>query len=305
MSNETSNFTECYVAFLDIMGMKALVKECKTNTDRYQSIVAALNEAKNSAGFYSGTRDLDTGKQAHWQAQIHAFSDSVCLFIPTESKTLPWLLATVRRLLDRLLRQGVCMRGAITIGGMHWDSSWVPSFLKNSPPDSSTTKPNIAFGPGLVESYLLEDEVAQYPRILISEKLVEHTKQLQEGDSHKVVPLAQAGQLLDYFRQDVDGLYHFDVLHPGLNRKDVIRQTKSIDKEGRHVIHNDFDETSFDEYLEIVRQFIEQGCAAVKGEKLEAKYMWLANYYNEKAKGVQGSELIHWFENLGPEGAGK
>lgn len=305
MSDTASNFTECYVAFLDIMGMKSLVKDCETNTARYQNIVEALNEAKNSAGFYSGTRNLETGEQADWQAQIHAFSDSVCLFIPTQSKTLPWLLATVRKLHDRLVRQEVCMRGAITIGGMHWDSSWVPSFLKKTllGSDSSRTMPNIAFGPGLVEAYLLEDGVAQYPRILISEKLVEHTKQLQEHDSPQVFPLAQSGRLLDYFRRDADGLYHFDVLHSGLNRQEVVKQTE-IDDPGRHGIHNDFNDTTFAEYLEMVRTFIEQGYAAVEGEKLAAKYMWLANYYNEKAND-SGGKLIPWFENLIPTGVSK
>ena len=93
------------------------------------------------------------------------------------------------------------------------------------------------------------------------------------------------------------------MLHADVNRKDVIRQTETIDEQGRHVLHNEFDKTTYAEWLEIVRQFIEDGCAAVKGEKLEAKYMWLANYYNDKAKDQQGGKLIHWFENLIPEGA--
>ena len=110
-----------------------------------------------------------------------------------------------------------------------------------------------------------------------------------------IFPLG-SGRLLDFFRQDSDGLYHIDVLHAELNRKDVIKQTKSIDGEGRHVVHNEFDETPYPEYLEIVRQFIECGRKSVNSEELEAKYMWLGNYYNEKVK-KSGAELRPFLED--------
>lgn len=43
--NETnSNYEECYVAFLDLMGFKQLVKACSTDEQRYPKVITALWE---------------------------------------------------------------------------------------------------------------------------------------------------------------------------------------------------------------------------------------------------------------------
>jgi len=125
---------------------------------------------------------------------------------------------------------------------------------------------------------------------------------VQQGPKGKAFPLAMSGRLIEFIRQDFDGLWHLDVLHEKINRRDLIRQERSTDEEGKHVVQNIFDETTYTEWLEDVRRFIKDGRAAVNGEKLEAKYMWLANYYNEKVKG-SGSKPIRWIEGLVPEGA--
>lgn len=289
-------YTECYVAFLDLMGVRKLAAKAAEDSALCGSIVLALKETKNTSSFVHGTRNIETGGMKEWSLQVQAFSDCVVLFIPTETEMLPWLLASVRRLHDRLLRLNVPLRGGITVGEMHWDTAWD----KGNVSEAKESAP-VAFGPGLVAAYDLEDDAAVYPRILISSALYDHVYE-QAKLKNKVFPLANSGKLLDFFRQDADGLYHLDVLHADVNRKDVIRQTKTIDEQGRHVLHNEFDKTTYAEWLEIVRQFVEDGCAAVEGEKLKAKYMWLANYYNEKAKDQQGGKLIHWFENLIPKG---
>lgn len=293
--------TECYVAFLDLMGVRTLATKAAGDSAVCGSIVSALKETKNTSSFVRETRDIASGSTRKWSLQVQAFSDCVVMFIPTESKMLPWLLASIRRLHDRLLRLNVPVRGGITIGEMYWDTAWdqeVASEAENSTP--------VAFGPGLVAAYDLENDTSVYPRILISTALYDYVDQHHKTGS--IFPLGN-GRLLNFFRQDADGLYHFDVLHAEMNRKDVIKQTKSTDGEGRHVMLNEFDETPYPDYLEIVRQFVESGRAAVSGEKLEAKYekleakyMWLGTYCNEKAKGANG-KLIHWFEDLVPEGA--
>jgi len=293
MNENESPMTECYVAFLDLMGVRQLTKKAAV----CESIISALKETKNVSSFNHGTRNLETGEQKEWSLQVQAFSDSVVLFIPVETKMLSWLLASVRRLHDRLLRLNVPLRGGITVGAMHWDMAW------NEENESKETySAPVAFGPGLVAAYDLEDDTAVYPRILISSALYDHVDE-QTKLKNKVFSMADSGNLLDFFRQDTDGLYHLDVLHADVNRKDVISQEKFTDGEGKPGIRNIFDETTYAEWLKIVRDFIVKGRDAVSGEKLVAKYMWLANYYNEKAKDQQGSKLIHWFENLVSEGA--
>lgn len=216
---------------------------------------------------------------------------------------LPWLLASIRRLHDRLIRLNVPIRGGVTIGGMHWDNDWSKeSFADSSSSEKDASSPSapVAFGDGLIAAYELENATAVYPRILISKSLYAHIEQPKLNN--KVFPLATSGRLTKFIRQDFDGLWHLDVLHEKINRRDVIRQERFPDEEGKHVVQNVFDETTYTEWLKVVRQFIWDGRADVSGEKLEAKYMWLANYYNEKAKD-QGGELIRWFENLVPKGA--
>ncbi|WP_428305452.1 hypothetical protein [Lacipirellula sp.] len=301
MTDHTSDFTACYVAFVDIMGMKSLVKACETKPEVLQNLISALNEAKNLSPFYGEAKDFASGEELSWQLQVHAFSDSICLFIPVQSRLLSWLLASVRRLHDRLLRQKVLVRGAITISGMYWDKSWVkpPNALTQADPPNIA--PQIALGPGLIETYLLEDETAVYPRILMSNRLRSHLEVLYESNAARAFPLAN-GTLLDYFRQDADGLYHLDVLHPGLIRKDAISSAEEVNEEGHRILRYAFDEISFSEYLELVRHVIELGHAEAKDEKLASKYLWLANYYNEKAKAAN-CQLIRWFENTCPADA--
>lgn len=297
MNENERSMVECYVAFLDLMGVRKLAAKAVQDPVLCENIVSALKEAKSMSSFVHGTRDIETGDTNKWSLQVQAFSDCVVLFIPTETKMLSWLLASVRRLHDRLVRLNVPVRGGITLGDMHWDAAWD----KENEGETEKTAP-VAFGPGLISAYDLEDGTAVYPRILISEALYAHLDERKKKPKDKAFPLAMSGQLTEFIRQDFDGLRHLDVLHKGIKRQDVIGPERFTDEDGKHLVQNTRDKTTYAEWLEIVRKFIETGRAAVSGEKIEAKYMWLANYYNEKAK-PEGGKLIRWFENLVPDGA--
>ncbi len=283
MPETTTQYTECYVAFLDLLGVRNLVKRAGEDHALYEALVAALAETKNTSTFWGEERNVQTNETKAWRLQVQAFSDCVVLFIPTESNMLPWLLTSVRRLWDRLIRLGVCLRGAVTIGGMHWDTRWNIAEQRN-PKDNPTADTEavtpIALGPGLVESYKLEDDCAVYPRILISNALLDHVEKMESR--RKLFPLGTlpATELSDFFRQDFDGLWHLDVLHPAVSRRDVLRQTDETDEQGKRVRRNHFDETTREEWLQQVRAFIDKNLAECKDEKLLAKYQWLARYYN-------------------------
>lgn len=294
MIDGRSTLTECYVAFLDLMGVRNLVKEATEDVDLCSKVVAALEETKNISSFFHEKREVATGDVTRWTLQVQAFSDCVVMFVPTECQMLAWLLASIRRLHDRLVRLNIPIRGGITIGEMHWDKRW-----DNQHDDESMKVAPVAFGPGLVAAYDLENATAVYPRILISSALLDHV----EGNPkiRKSSPYG-TGNLLDFFRQDSDGLYHLDVLHANVNRRDVIGQPQTVDENGSHVTKIEFDETPYGEWLEVVRQFIENGIDNSRGEKVASKYLWLANYYNEKAQQAKGT-LIHRFDKLIPDGA--
>ena len=302
MCEHTTAFTECYVAFLDILGMKALVGRSAKDTEVYRNLQTALQEAKNLSTFRRDQRNIATGDTRSWSLQVQAFSDSVTLFIPTESGMLSWLLASMRRLHDRLIRLDVCLRGAITIGGMHWDSNW-STVRADQTPQEEGLGPDItpvAFGPGLITAYELEQGCAVYPRVIVSGDLCDHMESLR-GGRDRPFPLAESGRLSDFVRQDFDGLWHFDVLHRGINRRDVIRQVKEADEQGRPIVRNEFDDTSYEDRLTEVGRFIARNLEARPKEPILAKYQWFARYFNEKARAV-GVNIIPIFKDELPVG---
>jgi hypothetical protein len=269
------------------MGVRSLVKKCGEVPDLYRKIIEALQETKDIGPFFSERRDKETKEVKRWVLQVQAFSDCVVLFIPTQSKMLSWMLASIRRLHDRLLELNVPLRGGITVGGMHWDDNWS---LENPATPSSAP---IAFGPGLVAAYDLENSVAVYPRILISDDLVGSLK--EAGIQANAFPLG-IGSLRDYCRQDFDGLYHFDVLHPDIDRKEVESiENKVIDGEPLTIYNRR--NIPLDQWYAKVRDFIQNGLAEVKGEKLQAKFRWLARYYDSAVDKAKIGRAIPIFED--------
>ena len=306
MRSTTENtFIECYVAFLDILGVRALVKRSQSEPELYENIVAALAEAKNLSVFRRDHRNVATGELASWSLQVQAFSDCVVLFIPTESQMLSWMLASIRRLHDRMIRLGVCLRGAITLGGMHWTSEWsregdTEAVGRGHVPDTAVLAP-IAFGPGLVAAYELENGCAVYPRILVANDLYDHIEKLVAGKA-RAFPLATNGKLLDFLRQDFDGLWHLDLLHRDILRRDVIRQIQDTDEQGRAVVRNEFDETTYEERLTEFGRLVAHNLNQCPNEPILAKYLWCARYYNEKARAAE-LKAIPLFRDELPEGA--
>lgn len=287
-----SRYTECYVAFLDILGFADLVKRSVEEPALLDQLVSALEQAKNIESFWSEHRDMKTGKSKRWSLQVHAFSDCVALFIPVESGMLSSLLASIRRLHDRLLRLDVCLRGAVTLGGMHWDDRWsrepdAGDETGGSAEQAAFLATPVAIGPGLIAAYKLESQCAVYPRILISDDLYDHAEQLKTRAKARAFPLASASgdhgalTLLHFLRQDFDGLRHLDVLHPAVNRRDVLRHVEEVDAAGAKIIRAEFDDTTREEWLQRLREFIERNLeSAGTEEKIKAKYLWLARYHN-------------------------
>mgnify|MGYP001004911647 CR=1 FL=1 len=300
---QVSHYTECYIAFLDLLGVRSLVKRAGQDRRLYEALVAALTETRDTSAFWREVRNLQTNESTGWRLQVQAFSDCVVLFIPTESNMLPWLLASVRRLWDRLIRLGVCLRGAVTIGGMHWDARWraagKPS--ENTEGEANATTA-IAFGPGLVQAYELESQHAVYPRILIAEALFDHVEKLEKKGQPGISPFGKspASRLSDFFRHDSDGLFHLDVLHPGVNRRDVILQTQESDENGSRILRNHFDETTREEWLHQVRTFIDKELAGCNDETVRSKYEWFARYYDNT---LDVSDPFQASTNIPPPGA--
>ncbi len=52
MSEEKTTLTQCYVGFLDLMGVRTLVEAAARDAKRCNNVIAALQETKNISSFF-------------------------------------------------------------------------------------------------------------------------------------------------------------------------------------------------------------------------------------------------------------
>jgi len=293
----TVQYTECYLAFLDIMGVKTLVED----SSKAASLVGLVNSLASHetrgldpwrSMIFTGT-DPATGNIRAWTLQVRPFSDCIVLFVPTETQGLSWLLEKVRYLHDSVISMGFTMRGAVVINGMYWDNSW--SEMSSSPVGQTAKVHNraqdekisyITLGPAIVEAYLLESKRAIYPRIIFSDKLVAHIDTsckrafpLTSGD-----PSTSHRPLRDFLQKDDDGTVFFHVLSKHMDRqgegRPVIDATTGA---GKRFITYQYDRISNEEWMRQVHAFLQRKLEEYKGESLYDKYHWFARYYNRSA----------------------
>ncbi len=323
MTNSTDDlaidYTQCYVAFLDILGFKELVRRSMDGAELRSVLVRALREVASLSPTQHSKRKVTYHKDGRisaspwkdWATQIRAFSDNVAIFIPVQTDGLCDVLCKVRYLHDRLLELHCCLRGAVTIGEMYWDDTWCSPRSNEAASDigevDSTTAKTIydrerlsnefiTLGPGLVEAYKLESEVAIYPRVIFSPDLITHintmAKTKPENAAEGIHKAAHAVFLCsptlanrtrcitDFIREDTDGVPFLDLFHKDIDRNDTKRIEREIFATGRTGLHWIDDDMTHDKYMSQTRIFIEEQLEIRRAEKVCAKYLWLAKYFN-------------------------
>ncbi len=136
-------YEEKLVAFLDVIGFKRIVNSNEISLlERYYTII------KNQL------KDLQSIKN-----EIDSFivSDSIILITGTNISNFTSMLISIAKIQAILGTQNIWLRGGISIGKLHFD--------KNSP---------LIVGEGLINAYLLEEKLANVPRILIDTKIINH-----------------------------------------------------------------------------------------------------------------------------------
>ena len=137
------------VAFIDILGFKAIIDE--TELPNNQDKINNIKEAFDLIG--------DLLKQHYHPDQIQqvkysTFSDCIVFSFPVRQTNnlffslipLIWLQAIL------VWQHNILLRGALTIGEIYHDE-------------------NMVFGPAMVEAYELESKVAEFPRIILHDKI--------------------------------------------------------------------------------------------------------------------------------------
>jgi hypothetical protein len=316
---EDMKYTECYCAFLDILGLKQMVKRSQTDPQLLFNLIRGLNYcaglpetvSEKRELLYEGEKCIGARNERRWVTQIRAFSDSVLIFVPSETNLLADTLRKVRYLHDRLLELGCCLRGAVTLGGMYWNDAWSQAPEKVEPQTDTPaadgqptilhdrnvlTSAFLTLGPALVEAHELESTIAVYPRVVFSPRLMAYihkkSKAVPERETegiHKAahaVGLCAAGAknhdrcLLDFIRTDGDGVPFLDLFHRDINHSDTERIVREKMDDGTIGTRWIRDSMTFEDFMRNTRSVIERFLQEQNPEKVCVKYLWLANYFN-------------------------
>ena len=181
-------FEERFIAFVDIIGFKEIVKKAKGNDEYQKKISEVLNyiaKIKN---------DNYHGEWAEYgvNSDVAVFSDSIVISYSCNKDYdgLYHLLMDLIYICFTLIQNDIYVRGGITVGEVIHDQ-------------------NISWGPAFVEAYKLEEENAIYPRIIIDKKAIDRGKEIYACE----FPHDEGGDDLDDFIiLDADGAYYLDYL---------------------------------------------------------------------------------------------
>lgn len=199
-------FEERFVAFVDILGFKDIVKKAVNDLKYQDKVSGVLNYiAKIKSDNYHG----DWAKYGVCN-DVSVFSDSIVISYPCDRPDgdgLFYLLMDLIYLGLTLIKNGIYVRGGITVGSVVHDQ-------------------NIIWGPAFVEAYNLEEENAIYPRIIIDKKAIDRGKEVYA----QKYPYDKDGDDLDNFISlDDDGAYYLDYLSQYEEFDDIVNYRELLD----------------------------------------------------------------------------
>ena len=179
---EDAQYTQYYVAFLDILGFKNLVNNQQFTCQDILNLYDYL-EYRHKEFFEGESESLRNS------IKMKIMSDSICLYTEADSpNALFLLLAYCVTFQHDLLVQTPCVliRGGITVGGMY-------------------AKGDVTFGPALTEAYLIEEKNAKVPRIIIRKETLDSGMNNIDKDKKELIYRwifrdDDAFYALDYFR---------------------------------------------------------------------------------------------------------
>jgi len=254
--NKKIKYDECFIAFLDILGVKNLVKDFDTKPELLQDIIKVLK--LNRAFTDANGKETSNGIL---DIRSWFFSDSFVFLMEAEPINLSHLFLVIRYLQDKLWENGYCLRGAVTKGKMYYPKKYE----------------NILLGQGMIDVYKLESEIAIYPRIVVDEELYKYID-IQNVDAY---PFGESGKLKEFIKKDYDGIFFVDLLNEKILRMQEEKNKKS--NNNRFSIRWDpNNQSNFKKIKDSVEKTIKTNIEN-SDTKIKQKYEWLNSYLN-KAK---------------------
>lgn len=157
-----AEYTNCYIAFLDILGFKNIIlnklpylSSCDEIYKLYTDNILFQPEIAAALGH----DNIDIVKRK-------VMSDSVCFYVESNKECALEALIKMCILFQILLLRlptPVLVRGAIARGDIYADG-------------------DILFGPGLVQAYLMEENNAKNPRVILPGSVLNYAKDNSDKD---------------------------------------------------------------------------------------------------------------------------
>jgi hypothetical protein len=184
-------YTDCYIAFLDVLGFKKLILNQESTCEKIAEIFDELSKID-----FLTIEEKGKGKRPFVPKEAIDFrimSDSVVISINANvENALIYLIITCINFQMKMLNmeQIVLIRGGITRGDVYKQGS-------------------VIFGPGLVNAYLLEEQ-AKYPRIIAPKDIIDNYSFTSYDEKWK---LFLNGLLINYNKEND---YSLDYITPYL-----------------------------------------------------------------------------------------
>lgn len=175
---KTARYEDRYVAFIDILGFKELIKQSVKESKgprSLQSIFNAMNlDFSDISKDYSKHYTQKPGQELDApDLRVNTFSDFVVISSEDTEQGLDVLCFAVWCVARDWLSKGYLCRGGITKGKvMHIGGE--------------NGKPGLVFGPAFVEAYQLEQDVADFPRVVLSKDVRHAAVQCQKDGSQTI-----------------------------------------------------------------------------------------------------------------------
>lgn len=243
------------VTFIDILGFKEIVKQSEKDISKIELIYSILDYLKNwevPRTWNLSLIEIEEDAQKRGvekfdirnKTNITAFSDSIVVSVIVEenvNEMISTLISNLAYIGAILLEKGILFRGGMTIGNLIHNED------------------GIVFGQGLVDAYKLESNNAKYPRIILSDKLINELNYPIDTKRNRY----PYHQYIDRFQDGCVG-FHQMIYYQVIQNSTQITQDKLI------------------ESLKQIRKVIVKGLDSTfeKTEVFE-KYRWLKEQYNK------------------------
>ena len=214
-------YKDCYVAFLDMLGFKKMIekKTCAEILDIYGMINRPVNKLIVNG---SEIPNIDN-------VQLKVMSDSICFYIDSNiENALPFLVLQCLVFQMRLasLPEPIFVRGAITKGNLYAEG-------------------DVTFGPAITQAYLMEENNAKYPRIIMLGETIEQGKSNCGNDMYKVFE--------KYVFQDEDEFFTIDIFKVFIGADKDGTQTVQLMEYVEKVLSSTYDSSIREKYLYVAK----------------------------------------------------